>query len=134
MKREYDFSKARRGPLISRDLSKIEIAISLDKEVVEYLESVVDRAGGGSLENLVNEILRERMFSHRGDTPRVKTRSPKVFAGRDKLIAALKILDSGEARDLQSNDRANLSDSTREMRRVQRNKKTHDRKESRASF
>ena len=38
MKREYDFSKARRGPLISRDLSKIEIAISLDKEVVEYGE------------------------------------------------------------------------------------------------
>jgi hypothetical protein len=126
MKRECDFSKARRGPLVPADPHKTRVTIWLDTSLVDYLGSIVDRAGGGSYEDLINELLRERVFSHGGDAPGVKVRSPKVSAGRDKIIAALKILDSGEARGIQSGGRASLSDSTtREVRSVQRNKKTH---------
>lgn len=90
MKHEYDFSKARRGALIPKDPTKIEVTISLDKDVVEYLESLVDRAGGGSVEDLINDVLCERISSHLRKISGDESYFPKR-ATRADVPAALKV-------------------------------------------
>ncbi len=132
MKREYDFSKARRGPLIPKDPSKTRVAIWLDRDVVDYLQSVVDRAGGGSYEDLINELLRHRILSH-GPVRGIKAQSGKA-AGRGKLIAALKILEGAGAGNLPV-PHAGIISSISESRRKTTSKKQKDaRAEARASF
>jgi hypothetical protein len=122
MKRELDFSKARRGALVPRDSNKTRVTISLDKKLVDYLQSIVDRAGGGSYEDFVNELLCQRVLSSRPEVRGIKSRLSKNGAGQDKLFTALTILDTGEVRTLHSG----RPDSTGSAdRRVQSNKKTH---------
>ena len=58
MKKEYDFSKARRGPVIPVPKGKTRITIRLDDDVVEWFRSQVDEAGGGNYQSLMNEALR----------------------------------------------------------------------------
>jgi uncharacterized protein (DUF4415 family) len=59
MKRQYDFSKARRGPLVPSTPGKTRITIRLDNDVIEHFQNVVDRAGGGNYQTLINDALRE---------------------------------------------------------------------------
>jgi uncharacterized protein (DUF4415 family) len=59
MKRQYDFSKARRGPLVPPTPGKTRITIRLDNDVIEHFQHMVDRAGGGNYQTLINEALRE---------------------------------------------------------------------------
>jgi len=131
MKREYDFSKGRRGPLIPKDSSKTRVAIWLDSDVVEYLQSVVDRAGGGSYEDLINELLRHRILSH-GPVRGIKAPSGKA-AERSKLFAALKILE-GTGANNSPQPQAGVIPSISESRRKTTSKKQKDaRAEARAS-
>jgi hypothetical protein len=120
MKRELDFSKARRGPLVPMDPNKTRVTIWLDTKLVDYLQSIVDRAGGGSYENLINELLRQRITSHRSDAVS-KNRPAKVVG--NKLLTALKILDGTQATNLRSDAKGHLKDSGNGRAiRVQRNK------------
>ncbi len=59
MKRQYDFSKARRGPLVPATPGKTRITIRLDNDVIEHFQHMVDRAGGGNYQTLINDALRE---------------------------------------------------------------------------
>jgi uncharacterized protein (DUF4415 family) len=59
MKREYDFSKGKRGPVIPADPGKTRITIRLDNEVLDHFRKQVHQAGGGNYQTLVNEALRE---------------------------------------------------------------------------
>jgi hypothetical protein len=59
MKHKYDFSKARRGPLVPKDPTKTPVTIRLDKAALDYLAEMIDRSGGGSLENVINTVLRD---------------------------------------------------------------------------
>lgn len=59
MKRQYDFSKARRGPLVPPTPGKTRITIRLDNDVIEHFQHMVDRAGGGNYQTLINDALRE---------------------------------------------------------------------------
>ena len=59
MKREYDFSKARRGPVVPAAPGKTRITIRLDNDVIEHFQNIVDRAGGGNYQTLINAALRE---------------------------------------------------------------------------
>jgi uncharacterized protein (DUF4415 family) len=59
MKRRYDFSKARRGPVIPPTPGKTRITIRLDNGVIEHFQDLVDRAGGGNYQTLINDALRE---------------------------------------------------------------------------
>lgn len=59
MKRQYDFSKARRGPVVPLTPGKTRITIRLDNDVIEHFQATVDRAGGGNYETLINDALRE---------------------------------------------------------------------------
>jgi len=61
MKREYDFSKAKRGPVISVPKGKTRITIRLDDDVLDWFRGQVERAGGGNYQSLINETLRQHM-------------------------------------------------------------------------
>ena len=60
-KREYDFSKANRGPVVSVPRRKTRITIRLDEDVLEWFHEQVDRAGGGNYQSLINEALRQHI-------------------------------------------------------------------------
>jgi uncharacterized protein (DUF4415 family) len=59
MKRQYDFSKARRGPVVPATAGKTRVTIRLDNDVIEHFQDIVDRAGGGNYQTLINDALRE---------------------------------------------------------------------------
>jgi len=58
VKRQYDFSKARRGAVIKVPGGKSCITIRLDADVLDWFRKQVDDAGGGSYQNLINRALR----------------------------------------------------------------------------
>jgi uncharacterized protein (DUF4415 family) len=58
MKREYDFSKAKRGAVVLTPKTKEKITIRLDREILDWFRSEVDRVGGGNYQALMNEALR----------------------------------------------------------------------------
>lgn len=57
MKKEYDFSKGRRGPVI-RPKGKTRITIYIDDDVLEEFRERADRSGRG-YQTMMNEALRE---------------------------------------------------------------------------
>ena len=59
MKREYDFSKGKRGPVIAPEPGKTRITIRLDNEILGHFRKRVHEMGGGSYQTLINEALRE---------------------------------------------------------------------------
>jgi uncharacterized protein (DUF4415 family) len=59
MKREYDFSKARRGAVIPVPKGKLRLTIRLDEDVVAWFRTQVEEAGGGNYQTLMNEALRQ---------------------------------------------------------------------------
>ena len=61
MKRHYDFSKGRRGPAFPIEPGKTRITIRIDNEVLEHFRNMVERAGGGNYQTLINEALREHI-------------------------------------------------------------------------
>jgi len=61
MKKEYDFSKGKRGAVIALPPGKIRLTIRLDKDVVEWYRDQVEAAGGGNYQTLMNQTLRETM-------------------------------------------------------------------------
>lgn len=61
MKKEYDFSKARRGPVVPVAKGKTRITIRIDDEVLAWFREQVHRAGGGSYQALINEALRRHI-------------------------------------------------------------------------
>src|SRR3989304_2931470 len=64
--RDIDFSRARRGPGVRPEPGKTKISIRLDNTVLEYFREVVDKAGGGNYQTLMNEALLE--YVHRRST------------------------------------------------------------------
>ena len=61
MKREYDFSKARRGGVVTVPKGKTRITIRLDDEILTWFRDQVERAGGGNYQSVINEVLREHV-------------------------------------------------------------------------
>jgi uncharacterized protein (DUF4415 family) len=59
MKREYDFSKGRRGAVVPPEPGKTRITIRLDNEILDYFRKQVHRMGGGNYQTLINDALRE---------------------------------------------------------------------------
>ena len=71
MRKEYDFSKAKRGPAVPMPKGKTRITIRLDDDVLEWFKARVDEAGGGNYQSLINSALREHIG--RVDEPLEKT-------------------------------------------------------------
>ena len=61
MKREYDFTRAKRGPILPVRKGKTRITIRLDNDLLEWFREQVDRAGGGSYQALINDALRQHV-------------------------------------------------------------------------
>lgn len=59
MKKEYDFSKGRRGAVIPQ-AGKTRITIYLDDAVIEHFKGVSERTGKG-YQTLINEALRSHL-------------------------------------------------------------------------
>ena len=58
MKKEYDFSSGRRGPVLKAPPGKTRVTIRLDDDVLEWFRQQVDDAGGGNYQTLINGALR----------------------------------------------------------------------------
>lgn len=61
MRRDYDFSKAKRGAVVPIPRGKTRITIRLDDDVLEWFRQQVERAGGGNYQSLINDALRQHM-------------------------------------------------------------------------
>ena len=61
MKKEYDFSKGKRGAVVRAPKGKTRITIRMDDDVLEWFRGEVEAAGGGSYQSLINDALREHL-------------------------------------------------------------------------
>lgn len=82
---EYDFSEAKRGPVVSTPGNKTRITIRIDTDVLDWFREQVNATSGGSYQAFVNQVLREYIDgraqqvgiaipsrSARGNTPSTK--------------------------------------------------------------
>ncbi|HWF11022.1 MAG TPA: BrnA antitoxin family protein [Bryobacteraceae bacterium] len=58
MKREYDFSKGKRGPIVKAPPGKTRVTIRLDEDLLDWFRRQVADAGGGNYQTLINDALR----------------------------------------------------------------------------
>ena len=65
MKKQYDFSKGKRGPAIKIPKGKTRITIRIDDDILDWFRRQVHSAGGGNYQTLINIALREYMNSKR---------------------------------------------------------------------
>jgi len=56
MKKEYDFGKGKRGPVLRAPPGKTRATIRMD-DVLDWFRQQVDNAGGGNYQTLINEAL-----------------------------------------------------------------------------
>jgi hypothetical protein len=59
MKKEIDFSKGKRGPVVAVPPGKSRITIRLDDDVLDWFREQVHAAGGGNYQTLINMALRD---------------------------------------------------------------------------
>jgi len=59
MRREYDFSNAKRGRIASAGKGKTRITIRIDDDILDWFRARVHEQGGGSYQTLINAALRE---------------------------------------------------------------------------
>jgi uncharacterized protein (DUF4415 family) len=67
MRKEYDFSKAKRGPAVRVAKGKTRITIRLDDDLIAWFKRQVHKAGGGNYQSLINAALRDH--AGRSDEP-----------------------------------------------------------------
>ena len=70
MKKEYDFSRGRRGAVLGAPSGKTRITIRIDDDILQWFRAQVRKAGGGSYQNAMNETLRRAMESSEGHLER----------------------------------------------------------------
>ncbi len=61
MKKEYDFSNAKRGPVVPTPAGKTRITIRLDDEILDWFRQQVHASGGGNYQSLINAALRDHI-------------------------------------------------------------------------
>jgi uncharacterized protein (DUF4415 family) len=59
--RDIDFSRAKRGAVVTAEPGKTKISIRLTNVVLEYFRDQVDKAGGGNYQTLINDALLEHI-------------------------------------------------------------------------
>ena len=58
MRKEYDFSNARRGAIIAPPHGKTRITIRVDDDILAWFKARVHESGGGNYQTLINSALR----------------------------------------------------------------------------
>lgn len=79
-----DFSKGKRGPVVKVPEGKEKITIRLDGDTVDWFRNVVDEAGGGNYQTLMNKAPREYI---EGKTPKFEDTLRRII--REELAAKL---------------------------------------------
>ena len=95
MKPEYDFSRAKRGPIAAPAPGKTRITIRIDDAILEWFRQRVHAAGGGRYQSLINQALREHIA--RGDDvladtahlTRSRANVRRLRAARSEIEAAI---------------------------------------------
>jgi uncharacterized protein (DUF4415 family) len=85
MKKEYDFSKGKRGPAVKYPPGKTRITIRIDDDVLEWFRSRAHAAGGGNYQTAINAALRNFIASSEEsleDTVRAVVREELAKYGR----------------------------------------------------
>lgn len=65
LKKEYDFSRGRRGAVRPSPPGKTRITIRLDSDVLAWFRREVNEAGGGNYQSLINAVLRDHVENRR---------------------------------------------------------------------
>ena len=68
--RTYDFSQGKRGPVVPLPPGKERITIRLDTDILDYFRDLVERAGGGNYQTLINNALRSMSRARRSPPSR----------------------------------------------------------------
>ena len=64
MKRSYDFSKGKRGPVLRTPPRKTRITIRIDADILGWFRKQVHAAGGGNYQTMINKALRDHVERH----------------------------------------------------------------------
>jgi uncharacterized protein (DUF4415 family) len=67
MKKIYDFSTGKRGPVVPAELDQSPITLYLDNEVIDWFRQQINNAGGGDFQALINATLREHIQRSSGE-------------------------------------------------------------------
>ena len=67
MKDEYNFSNAKRRPVVKIPEGKTRITIRIDSDTLNWFREQVHKRGGGNYQTLLNEALREYVGSKKTD-------------------------------------------------------------------
>ena len=59
--RDIDFSRAKRRAIVKPEPGKMKISIRLDRAVLEHFRDLMDKAGGGNYQTLINAALLEHI-------------------------------------------------------------------------
>ena len=65
MKTEYDFSKAKRGPIVKAPPGKTRITIRIDNTLLEWFRQEAHAAGGASYQTFINDALLQHVAATR---------------------------------------------------------------------
>ncbi|MGA2601502.1 MAG: BrnA antitoxin family protein [Bryobacteraceae bacterium] len=65
MKKEYDFTKAKRGVVTATPPRKTRVTIRLDNKILDWFRKQVDDAGGGNYQTLVNDAILDHIARRR---------------------------------------------------------------------
>jgi hypothetical protein len=58
MRKEYDFSGAKRSAVVATPPGKTRITIRIDDDVLDWFREHAEAAGGGNYQSMINEALR----------------------------------------------------------------------------
>lgn len=59
MRKEYDFSKGKRGATVPPDPRKTQICIRIDTKTLNWFRQRVHEAGGGNYQTMINDALKD---------------------------------------------------------------------------
>jgi hypothetical protein len=63
MRKEYDFSKGKRGAIVPPEPRKTRITIRIDTKILNWFRLTVNEAGGGNYQTMINEALKRYIES-----------------------------------------------------------------------
>ena len=61
MRKEYDFSKGKRGAVVPTPHGKTRITIRLDDDILTWFRDQVEAVGRGNYQTMINNALRDYM-------------------------------------------------------------------------
>ena len=71
IREEYDFEKARRGPIVPSEPGKTRITIRIDTDILDWFRAQTHEAGGGNYQTLINQALRDHIQKNSRDLEEV---------------------------------------------------------------